>query len=375
MSTGETRGVEPRLRLAEQWVEAARRCPTGSPRRDPRGASCAVAAAPGLGQDPPRRAGVDGRRRGRHHRALPGRRCRARPRRQPGIRCGHRPHGARLRGVRVTSATAESAYAETIRRFELEGYVADILGCTVTLADLQLTMGRLRDAERTYRHALDLAERQPAGPPRGTPDMHVGLCVLHSSAATWRAAKEQLRLSQELGEHLGLPKHPHRWRIAEAGVREAEGDLGGALAMLDEAERVYDLDFSPDVRPVAAMRARVWVKQGRPDQALALGSVARAVGDRRARLPARVRARHPGPGPAGRRGPFGRRVPATPPDVGRGRRPARQRLGDPRRSSPWRSSSVTAMRRWPPWPAPSSWPSPRGMCAPSPPRGRRWRRC
>ena len=67
----------------------------------------------------------------------------------------------------------------------------------------------------------------------------------------------------------GLPKHPHRWRIAEADVREAEGDLRGALTMLDEAERVYDLDFSPDVRPVTAMRARVWVKQGRPEQALA----------------------------------------------------------------------------------------------------------
>ena len=169
----------------------------------------------------------------------------------------------------MTSTTAESAYAETIRRFGLEGYVADILGCTVTLADLQLTMGRLRDAERTYRDALDLAERQPAGPPRGTPDMHVGLCLLHLEHGDLGAAREHLRLAQELGEHLGLPKHPHRWRIAEADVREAEGDLAGALTMLDEAERVYDLDFSPDVRPVTAMRARVWVKQGRPEQALA----------------------------------------------------------------------------------------------------------
>ena len=39
--------------------------------------------------------------------------------------------------------------------------------------------------------------------------------------------------------------------------------------LLDEAERVYDGDFSPDVRPVAAMRARVWVRQGRPELALA----------------------------------------------------------------------------------------------------------
>ena len=57
MSTGETRGVEPRLRLAEEWVEAAQalpagELPVGTPRRPPG----AVAAAPGLGQDPPRRA-------------------------------------------------------------------------------------------------------------------------------------------------------------------------------------------------------------------------------------------------------------------------------------------------------------------------------
>ena len=62
-----------------------------------------------------------------------------------------------------------------MRRFELEGYVADILGCAITLADLQLALGRLRDAERTYRDALDLAGRQPGAPLRGTPDMHVGL--------------------------------------------------------------------------------------------------------------------------------------------------------------------------------------------------------
>ena len=119
-------------------------------------------------------------------------------------------------------ATAESAYAETIRRFGVEGHVADILGCAVTLADLQLTMGRLRDAERTYRNALALAERQPAGPPRGTPDMHVGLCLLHLERGDVGAAREHLRVSHELGEHLGLPKHPHRWRIAEADIREAE---------------------------------------------------------------------------------------------------------------------------------------------------------
>jgi LuxR family maltose regulon positive regulatory protein len=269
MSTGETRGVEPRLRLAEEWVEAAQALPAGEA---PPGL---LAAHPLQWQRLPgwvriHRAGL-ALMAGDVDATLE--RCReALAELAPDDNLGFGAATA-LMGLaswrRGDLITAESAYAETIRRFELEGYVADILGCTVTLADLQLTMGRLRDAERTYRDALELAERQPAGPPRGTPDMHVGLCLLHLQYGDLGAAKEDLRLTQELGEHLGLPKHPHRWRIAEADVREAEGDLLGALTMLDAAERVYDLDFSPDARPLTAMRARVWIKQGRPALALA----------------------------------------------------------------------------------------------------------
>ena len=76
-----------------------------------------------------------------------------------------------------------------MRRFEVEGYVADILGCAITLADLQLTLGRLRDAERTFRDALDLAGRQPGGPLRGTPDMHVGLSMVHTERGDLAAAQ------------------------------------------------------------------------------------------------------------------------------------------------------------------------------------------
>ena len=41
-----------------------------------------------------------------------------------------------------------------------------------------------------------------------------------------------------------------------ARLKEAQGDLPGALALLDEAQRVYTGDFSPNVRPVPAVRAR-----------------------------------------------------------------------------------------------------------------------
>ena len=53
-----------------------------------------------------------------------------------------------------------------------------------------------------------------------------------------------------------------------ARIREAQGDLDGALDLLDEAERLYVSDFFPNVRPVAALKTRVWVAQGRLGEAL-----------------------------------------------------------------------------------------------------------
>ena len=47
-----------------------------------------------------------------------------------------------------------------------------------------------------------------------------------------------------------------------AGLRLAAGDTAGCLALLEEAERVYDTDFSPAVRPIGARRARTYVRQG-----------------------------------------------------------------------------------------------------------------
>ena len=48
-----------------------------------------------------------------------------------------------------------------------------------------------------------------------------------------------------------------------ARIREAEGDLQGALDLLDEAARLYVGEFHPDVRPVGAIKARIWLSQGR----------------------------------------------------------------------------------------------------------------
>jgi ATP/maltotriose-dependent transcriptional regulator MalT len=160
---------------------------------------------------------------------------------------------------------AYSACVEGLRR---AGFVADILGCSIALADIRSTQGRLGEALRTFEQALQLAGEQGGSVLRGTADMYVGMSEIACERDNLRAATQLLLHSQELDEHTGLPQNPYRWRAAMARVREAEGDLRGALDLLNEAERLYVSDFFPNVRPVPALRARIWIAQGRLGEAL-----------------------------------------------------------------------------------------------------------
>ena len=127
-----------------------------------------------------------------------------------------------------------SGYAECMAGLRRAGHIADTFGCAIALADIRRTQGRLGEAMRTYEQALQRAARQQGGAVlRGTADMYVGMSEVHRERGDLPAATQQLLRSQELGEHNGLPQNRYRWRVAMARIREAEGDLDGALDLLE----------------------------------------------------------------------------------------------------------------------------------------------
>ncbi len=154
-----------------------------------------------------------------------------------------------------------TCYAESVTCFESGDYLPDVMGCSLALADIQITQGRLSDAQRTFESALRHTVDHPGL--RGAADMHVGLSLLAIEHDDLDTAAEHLRASAELGEHVGLPQHPYRWRVAMARLHEAHGDLDKALELLTQAEALYNTDYSPSVRPVTASKARIEVKTGR----------------------------------------------------------------------------------------------------------------
>lgn len=165
-------------------------------------------------------------------------------------------------------AGAYAAYTESVAGLTSAGFAADVLGCTITLGDLLRTQGRLTAAHRTYQRALDSTPvAADAEPLRGTADMQVGIAGVLLERNDLAAAREQLANSQRRGEHNGLPQNAYRSRVVLARLRQAEGDLDGALSLLDDAERVYVGDFAPNVQPVPAVRARLRLRRGELAQA------------------------------------------------------------------------------------------------------------
>ncbi|HEU5104072.1 MAG TPA: AAA family ATPase, partial [Roseiflexaceae bacterium] len=163
---------------------------------------------------------------------------------------------------------AHRAYAEGMADVQRAGYISDAISGAIARADIRIAQGRLHEAMRIYRQALQLAAAQGDPLLRGTADLYVGMGELHREQNDLHAATQCLLSSQEQGERTGLPQNRSRWCVAMARIREAQGDLDGALDLLDEAERLYVRDFFPNVRPVAALKTRVWVAQGRLGDAL-----------------------------------------------------------------------------------------------------------
>jgi LuxR family transcriptional regulator, maltose regulon positive regulatory protein len=159
--------------------------------------------------------------------------------------------------------SAEQSLTDFHTNLRKTGQITTLIGITFLLADIRVVLGRLHAAESIYQQTLQLATAQGEPMPLGTSDLYRGLAELAIERSDLEAAAQHLLTSQKPGEQAPLTNWSYRLCICQARLREAQGDLDGALALLDEAARVYIRVPLPDVRPVAALKAQVWIKQGR----------------------------------------------------------------------------------------------------------------
>lgn len=137
------------------------------------------------------------------------------------------------------------------------------ISCAYVLANIKITQGRLFEAV----HLLEATLNDVTGPGKvalpGTADLHLGLSLLYREQGKADDANQHLMRCEALGKQAALPEWPYALKLAQARFKEDQGKLDDALKLIEEAEQFYREGPVPNVRPVAALKTRLWIKQGR----------------------------------------------------------------------------------------------------------------
>jgi LuxR family maltose regulon positive regulatory protein len=163
---------------------------------------------------------------------------------------------------------ADRVFAEYTMKLRTAGNIPDAISTSVVLADIRLALGRLHEAINTLEQLLQFVLDQGEPIPLDAADLHRELSKLHLEQGNLEASAKHLQRSKELGEKAELPVLRYRLCIDQARLKTAQGDLEGALALLDEAQRLYIRSPLPDFCPISAVKARVWVAQGKLTKAV-----------------------------------------------------------------------------------------------------------
>ncbi|KAF0207052.1 MAG: LuxR C-terminal-related transcriptional regulator [Actinomycetota bacterium] len=163
---------------------------------------------------------------------------------------------------------ADRVFVDFSSRLLAAGNLPTAISALSVPADVRPALGRLREAADALERLLRVAMDQGEPLPLDAAELYRGLAELAIERGDLAAASAHLLRSKELGEQGELPFWRYRWCIAQARLREAQGDLEGALGLLDEAQRLFIRSPTPDARPISAQKARIWTAQGRVTEAL-----------------------------------------------------------------------------------------------------------
>jgi LuxR family maltose regulon positive regulatory protein len=164
------------------------------------------------------------------------------------------------------SLRAMHAWTDDMQRL---GNQVFVIASTFAVADMQVILGQLGEAEKSLRQAIQQAAALGREAELVTAHHHLGLALLAHERGDEVATIQHLQTAADLGQRTTLVDWTHRWNLAQARLKESAGEWDAALDLLNEAKRGYVKTAIPNLQPVEAHKARIHLKQGRLDKAQA----------------------------------------------------------------------------------------------------------
>jgi len=159
-------------------------------------------------------------------------------------------------------AEALETFGAAVRSLHAAGNLVDELDATIVLADMWVALGRPGRARELYERGLQEATKDGEPYPRATADLHVGLAELDRELGELASAHHHLDTAHVLAQRASITENRHRWYVAMAQVGATAGDDDEVERLLDRAEALYRPGFYPEIRPIAATRARLAIATG-----------------------------------------------------------------------------------------------------------------
>lgn len=161
---------------------------------------------------------------------------------------------------------AASTVSESLQLMAASGDTSALLSVWQLLADIRTQQGYLDDARVINQQGLDrLHEMQPPWV-QGCADTWVMKAEIELECNQLDEARQSLDQAEALGITAQVPQQAHRIPLIRARLAQIHGDLMEANHQLELAERLKIDSPSPDVRPLAAWKVRLWLQEEQLDR-------------------------------------------------------------------------------------------------------------
>ncbi len=171
----------------------------------------------------------------------------------------------------LTQGDLEEAYrhmAEGMENMRLAGNLLYAIRGTYSLADIRLAQGRLSEAIAVFEQSIQEAEEAGEDVVRGAADLYFRLSELYWERGAEEESQAAMLKGEELAAHSASPHWQYRISLAKARLFLIQGELEKALDFVKQAETQYVQTPMPDIYPPAALKARIWIAQGKLTDAL-----------------------------------------------------------------------------------------------------------